>query len=133
MRVTSTAPAGRQFVEGYGSGRFRIAGVDHRGAVLVLRTQTIAWRLTDGAPVTDERVTDESLAPMIDAVIAAGEVTVLLLGCGQRMTLVPPASRERLRGAGVVIEPMETGSACRTYNVLLSEDRQVAAALIPLP
>jgi uncharacterized protein len=128
MRVTPTAPAGRQFVEGYGSGRFRISGVEHRGAVLVLRTQTIAWPLADGAAVTDE-----SLAPMIDAVIAAGDVTVLLLGCGQRMTLVPPASRERLRGAGVVIEPMETGSACRTYNVLLSEDRQVAAALIPLP
>ena len=59
-------------------------------------------------------------------------LAVLLLGCGARMVLVPPALREALRAAGVVIEPMDTGGACRTYNVLLAEDRQVAAALLPV-
>ena len=124
MPVTPIEPAGRHFIEGYGAGRFRIAGVDHRGPVLVLRTRTEAWTVADLA-----QLTAESLQPVIDA----GDINVLLLGCGARMALVPPAMRESLRAAGVVIEPMDTGSACRTYNVLLAEDRQVAAALIPLP
>jgi uncharacterized protein len=47
------------------------------------------------------------------------------------MQLVPPALRQALRAQGVVIDAMDTGAACRTYNVLLAEDRRVAAALLP--
>ena len=46
------------------------------------------------------------------------------------MRFVPPALRNALRTAGIVIDAMDTGAACRTYNVLMSEDRRVAAALI---
>jgi uncharacterized protein len=49
------------------------------------------------------------------------------------MELVPRSLRDPLRAAGIVIEPMDSGAAARTYNVLLSEDRRVAAALIALP
>ncbi|MBV8168888.1 MAG: Mth938-like domain-containing protein [Alphaproteobacteria bacterium] len=123
MDVTPVIPGGRLFVEGYGAGRFRIGGVTHEGAVLVLRTRALAWPVASLADITAD-----SLAP----VISAGDVAVLLLGCGARMAPVPTPVRERLRAAGVVIEPMDTGGACRTYNVLLAEDRQVAAALLPL-
>jgi uncharacterized protein len=123
MDVTPLIPIGRQYIEGYGGGRFRISGVVHDGAVLVLRERTVAWPVVDLAGVTAD-----SLAPVIEA----GDVTVLLLGCGRRMALVPAALRERMRAAGIVIEPMDTGGACRTYNVLLAEDRQVAAALLPV-
>ena len=123
MDVTPLIPVGRQYIEGYGGGRFRISGVVHDGAVLVLRERTMAWPVADLASVTAD-----SLAPVIEA----GDVTVLLLGCGRRMGLVPAAVRERMRAAGIVIEPMDTGGACRTYNVLLAEDRQVAAALLPV-
>jgi uncharacterized protein len=123
MDVTPVIPAGRQYIEGYGAGRFRISGVVHDGAVLVFRTRTIAWPIASLAELTAE-----SLAPVLEA----GDVSVLLLGCGARMAPVPGAVRERLRAAGVVIEPMDTGGACRTYNVLLAEDRQVAAALLPV-
>jgi uncharacterized protein len=123
MDVTPVVPAGRQYIEGYGAGRFRISGVVHDGAVLVFRTRTIAWPVASLAAVTAD-----SLAPLLEA----GDVTVLLLGCGARMAPVPSALRERLRAAGIVIEPMDTGGACRTYNVLLAEDRQVAAALLPV-
>ena len=47
------------------------------------------------------------------------------------MQLVPPALRPALREAGIVVDAMDTGAACRTYNVLLAEDRRVAAALLP--
>jgi uncharacterized protein len=46
------------------------------------------------------------------------------------MALVPPALRALLRQAGIVVEPMDTGAACRTYNVLIVEERRVAAALV---
>jgi uncharacterized protein len=123
MDVTPVISAGRQVIEGYGAGRFRISGVVHEGAVLVLRTRTIAWPVASLAALTAD-----SLTPVIEA----ADVSVLLLGCGARMAPVPGAVRERLRAAGIVIEPMDTGGACRTYNVLLAEDRQVAAALLPV-
>jgi uncharacterized protein len=44
---------------------------------------------------------------------------------------VAPALRQRLRTAGIVVDAMDTGAACRTYNVLLAEGRRVAAALLP--
>ena len=57
---------------------------------------------------------------------------ILLLGCGQRMQLPTERVRAKLRGHGIVIDPMDTGAACRTFNVLLTEGRRVAAALIVL-
>lgn len=57
-------------------------------------------------------------------------VKVLLVGCGRRMTLLAPDLRKALRDAGLVVDVMDTGAACRTYNVLLGEKRPVAAALI---
>jgi uncharacterized protein len=69
------------------------------------------------------------LAPII-AAGAAGQIELLLLGCGPRMALIPSTLRAALRAKGIVLEPMDTGAACRTYNVLAAEGRKVAAALI---
>jgi uncharacterized protein len=65
-------------------------------------------------------------------VIARGDIEILLLGCGARMGTVPFALRKGLRASGIVVDAMDTGAACRTYNVLLAEERRVAAALIKL-
>jgi uncharacterized protein len=97
------------------------------GSALVFPAHAEPWPVADMAGVSEE-----SLAPVI-AAGRAGEVEILLLGCGQRMAPVPRALREGLRAAGVVIEPMDTGAACRTYNVLMAEGRRVAAALIAVP
>ncbi|HET6224238.1 MAG TPA: Mth938-like domain-containing protein, partial [Dongiaceae bacterium] len=59
-----------------------------------------------------------------------GTIDLLLVGCGARMAPLPPALRQALRQIGVVMEPMDTGAACRTYNVLMAEGRRVCAALI---
>ena len=59
-------------------------------------------------------------------------VEILLLGSGPKMGLLPSKLRRELREAGIVVDVMETGAACRTYNVLLSEERRVAAALLPV-
>jgi uncharacterized protein len=124
MDVTPLVPAGRQIIESYGDGRFRVSGTLFTGSILVFAERTIAWPVADFA-----QLTAASLEPL-HAAGTAGLVDVVLLGCGVRMGLVPDRLRAALRAAGIVLEPMDTGAACRTYNVLAAEGRRVAAALI---
>ncbi len=125
----STGADGRsepyQIIEGYGPGRFRISGVVHETSVLVFPETAHTWAVPDFNSLSVDDFT-----PVLEA---ADQVEILLLGCGRRMELVPRALRDPLRAAGIVIEPMDTGAAARTFNLLLSEDRKVAAALIALP
>jgi uncharacterized protein len=123
MELTPLVPAGRQVIERYGQSGFRVAGVIYHGPVLVFPDRTLSWSAAGPSGVTGE-----SLAPVIEH----GGVRILLLGLGRVMRAIPPTLRAALHAAGIVIEPMDTGAACRTYNVLVAEDRQVAAALLPL-
>jgi uncharacterized protein len=122
MDLTPLVPAGRQVIERYAASGFRVTGVIHLGPVLVFPDRTMPWDAANASAVTLE-----SLAP----VIAHGGVQILLLGLGRTMSPVPGTLRGDLRAAGIMLEPMDTGAACRTYNVLAAEGRQVAAALIP--
>jgi uncharacterized protein len=124
MDLTPLVPQGRQIVESYGDGRFRVTGTVHTGSVLVFPSRTTAWPMPDVGGLSVE-----SLAAVV-AAGEAGEIDLLLIGCGARMAMIPTALRATLRAKGVVIEPMDTGAACRTYNVLAAEGRKVAAALI---
>jgi uncharacterized protein len=112
----------RQPIERYSPNGFRIGGVIYRGSLLVLPDRTLLWGVTNAAAVTSE-----SLRPVIEH----GAVQILLIGLGRRPEPLPNGLRAELRRAGISVEPMDCGAACRTYNVLLAEDRQVAAALIP--
>lgn len=120
MDVTPLIPHGKQIIEAYGEGGFRISGQRLEGSVIVFPDRVIAW------------AGDLSMGNLQDVTNAgqAGSVELLLIGTGARMTQVDRALRQALRAAGVVIEPMDTGAACRTYNVLMAEGRRVAAALI---
>lgn len=121
MDVTPLVARDRQIIERYGASGFRVSGVAYGGAILVLPQATHPWSV---AALAD--ATPANLAPVID-----NAVQILLLGCGKLMLPVPPRLREELRACGVVVDAMDTGAACRTYNVLLAEDRRVAAALLP--
>ena len=120
MDITQLIPAGRQVIERYGNGGFRVTSVVWTGNILITPTTTLSWSATDAAAFTME-----SLA----ALLGSG-AEVLLIGGGRSTPFVPPALRAELKAAGLVAEPMDTGAACRTYNILLSEGRAVAAALI---
>jgi len=119
MELTPLAQPGRQVIERHGPSGFRISGVIYRGPVLVFPDETLAWG--GAAP------TEAALAP----VIAHGGVELLLLGLGRNGAPVAPALRSALKAHGIAVEAMATGAACRTYNVLVGEDRRVAAALLP--
>ncbi|HWD60523.1 MAG TPA: Mth938-like domain-containing protein [Stellaceae bacterium] len=119
MELTPQAPAGRQLIERYGAAGFRVSGVVFAGPVLVFPDHTILWEAA--APTLD------GLAPLIEA----GGIELILLGLGRHGAPVVPALRAALKAKGIGIEAMDTGAACRTYSVLLAEDRLVAAALLP--
>ena len=120
--ITPEIPAGRQLVEAYGGGGFTVSGTAYRGSILVLPDRTVSW------PVADiGELTLKSLEPIL---AEGGAIELLLLGCGARPAFIAPDLREQVRAAGPVLEPMDTGAACRTYHVLLAEGRRVAAALI---
>jgi uncharacterized protein len=123
MDVTPVIPAGKQVLERYGTDGFRVSGVLFAGAILLFPDRTLEW-----APRSMAEVTPESLDP----VVSHGAVEILLLGCGRRMAMVPAALRAHLKQAGIVVDAMDTGGACRTYSVLLGEGRRVAAALLPV-
>jgi uncharacterized protein len=72
-------------------------------------------------------LTTSALAPVLEVGPA---VSILLVGGGRGTVMIPAAIRAELRAAGLVLDAMDTGAACRTYNVLLGEGRRVAAALI---
>jgi len=123
MELTPLVPVGRQIIEHYAESGFRVSGMIYRGSILVFPDSTLSW----SAAALSE-ITRESLAP----VTKHGGVKILLLGLGRLMREIPRTLRTSLHTAGIVIEPMDTGAACRTYNVLVGEDRNVAAALLPL-
>ncbi len=113
---------GRAPVEAYGNGGFRFAGMSHRGSILCLPSGVHGWE-----PANADALTTADFARVIDE---AGDIEILLVGMGKELRPLPPALRQTLREAGVSADPMSTGAALRTYNVLLAEDRAVAAALI---
>lgn len=117
-------PAQVQLIRSYGPGRFLISEREWRQPVLVTPTVTTAWNVARA-----EELTLESLAALKAAPVPT---ELLVLGCGARAIFVPPDLRAALKAAGLALEVVDTGSACRIYNVLLAESRRVAAALIPL-
>jgi uncharacterized protein len=109
-------------IDAYGNGGFRFAGMSHRGSLLCLPTGMQAWDVAD-----KDQVTVETLAPVL---ALADDIDVLLIGIGPDIAAIPRELREALRERQVIVEAVNTGSAIRTYNVLLAEQRAVAAALI---
>ena len=113
---------GRAPIDAYGNGGFRFAEMSHRGSIMLLPSGIYRW---------DVAVFDELTLRSFSRVLAeSSDVELLLLGTGT--TLRPPgeALRQAFRDNGVFLEIMDSGAAARTYNVLLAEQRAVAAALI---
>lgn len=124
MDVTPLLRPGQQIIQSYAGGGFRVSGRAYPGAVLVWPERTIAWPLESFAAL---RVSDFSPVYERDPL-----PDVVLFGTGRTQEFLLPALRQELRAKGLVIEVMDTGAACRTYNVLLAEGRRVVAAMLPV-
>jgi uncharacterized protein len=113
---------GRAPIDAYGNGGFRFAGMSHRGSILCIPSGIYGW-----AP----KALAEVDAAALEKVLAeAGEIDVLLVGVGADAAAMPASIRTALQGRRISSDAMTTGAAARTFNVLLAENRRVAAALI---
>lgn len=109
-------------VTAYGNGGFRFAEMSHRGSIFCLPSGIYAWEASDGGGLTagDFDIPLRLLAPPI----------TLLLGTGARQEWPDDDIYAAFARAGIGLEPMSTGAAARTYNILIAEKRLIAAALI---
>ncbi len=117
MRLNEISFPDARPIDGYGPGFFRVGGEVFEGAVLVTPTGAAAW----GG--YDDQATLLALVAEID---------VLFVGTGAETAHLPADFRAALEEAGLGVEAMASPPACRTFNILLSEGRRVAAALLPV-
>lgn len=104
-------------IDGYGPGFFRVGGERIDGAIIVLPSGVKRWGgYEDTATILAQ----------------ADTIDVVFVGTGAEIAHLPAAFRKTFDDANIGVEPMASPAACRTYNVLLSEGRRVAVALIPV-
>ncbi len=125
MDVTPLIGEGQQIVQSYAGGQFRISSVNYEGAIFLWPDKVIDW---NGAPEKFSSFMIDHFQPLIDI---ANEIDVLLLGTGDKMEYVSPQLRQALSHNKLPVDVMDTGAACRTYNVLMAEGRRVVCALMP--
>ncbi|WP_269582185.1 Mth938-like domain-containing protein [Roseibium sp. Sym1] len=122
MEIRDAHFPGRAPLDAYGNGGFRFADMSHRGSLLCIPSGIYGWAVTEPADFSEDafqKVFEEQ-----------ADIEVLLVGTGRELCPLPAFLKERFREAGILADPMSTGAAVRTYNVLLSEDRAVATALL---
>jgi len=108
-------------IQSYGPGRVVVNGETHRSSLLVMPERVVPnWRPGCFADL-DERDFIE---------LTAYRPEIVVLGTGTRQRFPAPALYRSLADRGIGLEVMDTGAACRTYNILMAEDRRVLAALL---
>lgn len=112
MDITPLIMSNQMVIQAYRGGVFQVSGAKYAQDILVFPSHVEAW---DG--------TAQSLLTFKD------DLDVVLWGTGDALALPDAATRADLKAKGLRIEFMDTGAACRTYNVLLAEGRRVVAAL----
>ncbi len=117
MRLNEVTYTDAEPVEGYGPGFFRVGGQVVHGGVVTGPTGTYPWGGFEDL---------NTLTPLI------GQIDVLFIGTGAEIAHIPTTLRDPLEAAGLGLEVMKSPSAARTYNVLLSEGRRIALAMIPV-
>lgn len=109
-------------VTAYGNGGFRFADMSHKGSILCLPSGIYTWE-----PVSAESLTLDHFSRVLSEMKPQ---SVLLFGTGKTQIFPGAELTRAFTQAGIGLEPMSTGAAARTYNILLAEKRAVGAALI---
>ncbi len=113
---------GRAPIDAYGNGGFRFADMSHRGSILCLPSGVYGWDMQEGEPLT--------VASLERVLADASGIEVLLVGTGADLKPIPADVKAALKARGISSDPMSTGAAVRTFNIMLAESRAVAAALV---
>jgi len=121
MRFTQDSSSAANIIRGYGGGELRINDDVYRSAVIVSASAILAAPDIHGM---------EDLAGLEPSRLLELEPELVLLGTGQRQIFPAASFRARFLSAGIGFEAMDTGAACRTFNVLVAEQRRVVALLM---
>ena len=120
MKLNEVRAGDRNLITGYGDGYVAINTQRYTGSVIV----------TPNRPVTVWEVREfAELEPSHVRALLELKPEIVLLGTGERQRFPPPEVARVFLGARVGFEAMDSRAACRTYNILMSEDREVLAAL----
>ena len=125
MDISPRLEPGSPVIAAYGDGGFRIGGARYDGSLVVTAERIVAWphgRFSTAA--------EDSLLAILDR---ESGIEVLLIGCGTDAARLSRSFTAALSGRGIAGDAMDTGAACRTFNILLQEGRRAAAALIAVP
>lgn len=114
MDLTPLITSDRMVIQAYGSDGFKISGKFYTSNVIVFPDRVEAWLSGD----------------LKDVLPYKDELDVVLYGTGRTLKILKSTDRQAYRAQGFHVDPMDTGAACRTYNVLMAEGRRVAAALL---
>ena len=121
MKIEREQAQGRNLFTGYGEGWVEVNGQRHRRSLVVAGERLVSdWPLASVSEIgADHLAAILELAPEI-----------VLLGTGATFAFPEPRLLAPLHQAGIGVEVMDTPAACRTYNILLAEGRNVVAALV---
>jgi len=120
MKLHLTRSAGRNLFTGYGDGYVAINDNRFDANLVVTPTQTATW----------SAASFEALTPAHFAALLEFKPEIVILGTGERLRFPRPELTRPLADAAVGFEAMDTKAACRTYNILVGEGRQVVAAIL---
>ena len=119
MKLHVSGPGGRNAITGYGEGYVMVNGQRHESSLIVLPDRVIDWE------AAFDRLSRESFVFLKDQ-----QPEIVLLGTGPQQRFPHPRLTAPLAEAGIGLEVMDLKAACRTYNILVAEERKVAAALL---
>ena len=120
MKLHASAPSGAQVVTAYGDDYVAVNGVRHEQSIVVLPDRVQPW-----AARSFESLTEADFAELLQA-----GADILILGTGAKQRFPHPRLTAPLARSGIGLEVMSLHAACRTYNILVAEERKVAAALL---
>jgi uncharacterized protein len=121
MKFSEADTGGGHLIQGYESGRIHIGDRDYTGGLIV----TPARIITGWGPQYPEDLTEEHFVALLEL-----DPQVIILGTGAQQVFPEPRAYLPVLQRGLGVEVMDTGAACRTYNILMSEGRRVAAGLL---
>jgi uncharacterized protein len=123
MRFTQGSNSGINVIRGYGGGELRVNETTYRGALIVSASMILQ----------EPDIHDlDALLRVDSARILQLQPELVLLGTGAGQAFPPASFGARFLSAGIGFEVMDTGAACRTFNVLVAEHRHVVALLLPV-
>ena len=120
VKLHASAPSALNTFSGYGDGYVLVNGQRHESNLIVTPEQLLPW-----SAASFDALTEADFQAFL-----ALKPEILLLGTGPKQRFPHPRLSQALAAQHIGVEAMDLRAACRTYNILMAEERRVAAALL---